>query len=59
MSNLISKKDKNRSSCITHCRKKISSKILLSKELTVLTVVLKAAEIWGDELCHKDIYYLI
>ena len=37
---------------------KTPSKILLFKEPT-WNAVLKAAEIRGDELCHKGIYYLI
>ena len=57
MSNLISKKDKNEPLCIIHCRKNIT-KTLLFKEST-WNVVLIAAEIRGDELCHQGIYYLI
>ena len=58
MGNLISKEHKNGSSCIIHCQKNISSKILLFEEST-WNVVLKVVGKRGDELCHKGIYYLI
>ena len=52
MSELVSKIDENRLSCIIHCRKNISSKINEFSEWT-WNKVLNAAEIRGDELSCK------
>ena len=52
MNNLVSKKDQQGQCCIIHCRHGTATKIHCFTEST-WDVVLKAADIRGDELLYK------